>query len=595
MKFRQSSLLILLSLYLAGSVFACSGNNDRPADGGPIDGQDNAALCSARVIEPEVWISLRDFDEVEHPDARVRAYVVRPSAEDCRVPSILIFTPYGIDGAVDSWFGAESEKQILFRSRDYAFVIADWRGTGDSEAAAYEGSPSQGQDGADIVAWITSQSWSDGQVGSYGASALGGAQYEIALEQAPGLICAVPMMKEMGWFYPVYYPGGVLREEYLWLLEMVFPGLVELVKQHPVRDAFWDFAEQVHDPQGIKIPLLLIGGWWDHNDLFRSFQWLRTQGHESARDQHRLLFGPWHHFATGTATVGATAELTEAEKAFWDGEKISQQSALAFFDFHLRSIDNKFNQQARLRFFQHGEENWQEADTWPPAGVQDTPFYLLPDQSLSASPPQESNKMTFPYDPKDPSPTWGGSTMWPFDTPIDLFHGPIDQSPVLIDRQDALLFKGPILTEALVVQGYAHAKLHVATDRKDSDFVIRLVDVLPDGSLRLVVDGARSLRFHDAYETESVIIAEQEYSLDLPMTMPLAHTFLAGHRVGLILTSSNWPMFSRNPNNGERSCTSSCADFSQACLQQCLNGVPALNTLFMSQDAPSALFLPVKS
>ena len=53
----------------------------------------------------------------------------------------------------------------------------------------------------------------------------------------------------------------------------------------------------------------MIGGWYDHNPraMLELFSDLRTVGPIPARDQHRLLMGPWAHGGNSTATLEALA------------------------------------------------------------------------------------------------------------------------------------------------------------------------------------------------------------------------------------------------------------------------------------------------
>jgi putative CocE/NonD family hydrolase len=139
----------------------------------------------------------------------------------------------------------------------------------------------------------------------------------------------------------------------------------------------------------------------------------------------------------------------------------------------------------------------------------------------------------------------GGSTLLP-----SLDHGPRDQAPV-IARGDALSFASETLIEPVRLRAAASVHLQVATSGADTDFAVRLTDVDPDGVHLLVGDGIGRLKLRDDLGAPAAVVPGQVYALDVTLANELAYTFQAGHRVGLIVSSSNYPRFTRNPNDGK--------------------------------------------
>src|SRR5690606_5585343 len=105
-------------------------------------------------------------------------------------PVILIQTPYNKNA-----FHAYLPLGVGFDlpNSNYAFVVVDWRGFYAS-AQALNGTPNRGEDGYDCIEWISQQSWCDGNIGTWGPSALGKIQFETAKEQHPAHKCAVPLV-----------------------------------------------------------------------------------------------------------------------------------------------------------------------------------------------------------------------------------------------------------------------------------------------------------------------------------------------------------------------------------------------------------------
>jgi putative CocE/NonD family hydrolase len=319
--------------------------------------------------------------------------------------------------------------------------------------------------------------------------------------------------------------------------------------------------------------MLVVAGWYDLDNArsFRTWDGLITTSDPAVRDHHRMLVGAWHHFAAGGETTGAGRPLTAQERVYHDGEFRIQTDSLAWFDFHLRGIDAAVSTWAPIRYVRDGESTWEEADTWPPTDTQDLTLHLHADGSLDET-PAVAEELSYPFDPADPSPTLGGQTL-----DFTLLHGPTDQADVLL-RNDVLVFTTASLTEALRIRGPITVELAVATTGLDTDFVVRLTDVDGAGNLLLLTDGVQRLSLRDTLSAVSPVIPGLRYELTVSFTNQLAYTFAAGHRLGLLVSSSSHPRFERNPGNGFSFYTDPSA------------AVAVTNTLYL--DGVSRLILP---
>src|SRR5690606_10152091 len=124
---------------------------------------------------------------------------------------------------------------------------------------------------------------------------------------------------------------------------------------------------------------------------------------------------------------------------------------------------------------------FRHADTWPPAEAVDTRIYLHGAGGVStARPTSWTDKITYAFDPASPVPTHGGANYnnFPDDYPITV--GPVDLR-VIPQREDYLRFASDPLEEPLTIQGRVEAELWVSTDAPDTDFMVKLVDIYPDG------------------------------------------------------------------------------------------------------------------
>lgn len=477
-------------------------------------------------------------DSIPMSDGKKLAADVYIPAGCSSCPTILIQTPYN---RLLYHSGLPLDIGLNLNAGNYNFVIVDWRCFHGSAAACVT-TPDRGQDGYEVIQWITSQPWSNGQVGTWGPSALGVIQFQTAKKHPPGLVCAVPIVASPVTSYFDYYPNGVLRTEYVQQLAALGYSTAAILA-FPFYNIGWQIAENNSNyPDSIAVPMLMIGGWYDHNteSLVDFFSALRQQSPVAVRDKHRLLMGPWAHNTTSgsPANVG---QLSYPEAQGW-----SDSLSLLFFDFHLRNVNNGWNTTPYVNYFQMGENTWRNDSVWPPQSSV-AKLYMHSNEVLDFSAPTLSNdNIGLVYDPHDPSPTVGGATLR-----LDLDQGPYNQAPWVEARIDVVKFTSAAFTQDVRVHGKPKVRMHVSSDRKDTDFAVRLTDVYPNNSSMLISDGIFRMRFRNGFTTADTasIIPGQIYSIAIELP-DVAITFRAGHKIRVDVTSSNYPRYDCNLNNG---------------------------------------------
>jgi len=120
--------------------------------------------------------------------------------------------------------------------------------------------------------------------------------------------------------------------------------------------------------------------------------------------------------------------------------------------------------------------------------------------------------------------------------------------------------------------------VHGLSSAKDTDWVVRLCDVSPDGFSRPVCDGILRARYRNSLQHPELLdgtVARCE--VDLWATSNL---FKKGHRIRVTVTSSCFPRWDRNMNTGGENARES-------------QGVAAVNTVFHDALRPSHIVLPV--
>jgi predicted acyl esterase len=494
-------------------------------------------------------------------------------------PVILIQTPYNRQLFR---FSLPMGIGLNLNSSNYIFVITDWRGFYGSRNAAYAGSPDRGKDGYSTVEWIAGQSWSNGKVGTWGASALGKVQYQTAKTHPPHLVCINPLVAGPQFEYEEYYPGGALRTEYLEQLDQLGYGLSPLIMAHPYFDFTWVVSETSNSyPDSIAVPCFMIGGWYDHNVrlMMEFYDLIKQRSPSAVKDAHKLLMGPWEHGGKGNAKVGTS---TQGQLSYPNAQSKNDSMSIQFFDYYLRGISNGWNNMPNITYYQMGENKWTNTASWPPTGSTMVEMFLHGEGKINTTKGGNDSTLNYQYDPQNPSPTIGGCTLR-----TDLDQGPYDQKPDVESRNDILIFSTDVLTEALVVKGVIKVHLKVSSDKLDTDFDIRLTDVYPDGRSMLLNDAVFRMRFREGFAVNNIKMMSSGTVYDCIIELPATCiTFLPGHRMRLIVSSSNYPKYNRNMNNGGNM-------YPGNSLDSVLNPEVASNTVYMSAFNASKIVLPL--
>jgi uncharacterized protein len=498
-------------------------------------------------------------------------------------PSILARTPYS---RVRS--GAASSAR--YNDAGFAWVIQDQRGRFDSEGE-YRPHEVEREDGYDTVEWVAAQSWSNGKVGMTGASALGIAANLAAAAAPPHLVAAFVVVAPSSLFYEGRFIGGVFKEADTgnWMRNQgVAAEEVVGYRKRVVLDARWEATDLIFHRDQIQVPIYNVGGWYD---LFSAgnianFRYLQEWGREGARGRQKLLMGPFGHGELQGDLEYSGAGTTRGR----EGDE------LRWFEYWLQGVDNGIMDEPAVTYYQMAAarqegavggqapggtastakgNRYLTAETWPPPGSGSVRWYLREGRRLApAAPAEDGGATTYSFDPARPVPTVGGPN-------LTLPIGPMDQRAIG-QRDDYLRFETEPLTEDLTLAGKLDVELWVASDAPDTDFMVKLVDVYPDGYEALVIDTAQRARYRGGRRAEDIAMLDAgkptRLAIDLWNT---AITIEQGHRLALHVTSSNHPRFEVNPNTGEPPGEESAPPR------------VARNTIFHDARHPSAVILPV--
>lgn len=558
--------------------------------------------------------------------------VYRPDDERAH-PTLLHRTPYG--RAHPLYLHGTAIDVIAAVQDGYAVVSQDTRGRFDSEGE-WDPFRHETDDGFDTVEWLAEQAWCDGRVGAYGTSYNGATALHVAVGKPRHLVAVLSYMAgttyDDGWVYS----GGAFelgfavfwltrgawetlrrrelpderREQLAGLLRSVaalprrivdglpvaeLPGFEdELVPfwrdwlAHPPGSEHWRQIDVAAHAAQIDVPVLHISGLYDnllggHLELNEA---LKRHPDPNVRDRHRFVLGPWDHEAYQSSRPNAAGDYDFGPQAP-NGAALMHTLSREWLDHWLLGQDAPLLASPRVRFFRTGAETWEQAEHWPPPHEQ-TPLHLASGghantrcgdgRLLWEAPAGAQPADRFRYDPWNPVPSNGGRTL----APVFRTAGIHDQASIE-DRPDVLVYTSEALERELVLAGEACLVLFAASSCVDTDFTAKLVDVEPDGYCRNLASGIVRARYRTGDGRETWLTPDQPTELRIELRA-VSHCFLAGHRIRLEVSSSDFPTYDRNLNSKAHPARGGEADVRVA-LQRVLH----------DPEHPSRLLLPIST
>jgi predicted acyl esterase len=433
-----------------------------------------------------------------------------------------------------------------YREEGFVFVVQDLRGKGDSEGSRDGRFPDRYgfgvgsfqidiDDGADALAWVAKQPWSNGRIAMTGGSGRGMAAIMAMWSASPHLtMCAPGNTGGCGMLYWLYH-DGVAKWSLNWLHHRG-ARVPEWPKPHtrPFDVAEWRAftAGRAAKFQGIYTD---DTGWYDPMGA-------------SALDNFALLQDTGRAFIRVNPRGHGGVSGLEYPRAMWPRGVVFPGIADV-----LRGKTPPAGTKSTMVYYLMGDvrrkgapgNEYRVTHVWP-VPHEPTSLYLAPGGTLRRETVKdEALAGTWHHDPRKPTPTLGGHYNWRGD-----LSGPHDQRP-LRKRADVLYFVSEPLAEPLTITGEVRAELFVDTDVPDTTYVVKLVDIYPDGYEAIVREGAAMLRYRGGWG-EAAPPAEKGTVYKVPASLgSTALVFDAGHRVAALVTSSSDPAYEVHPNTYE--------------------------------------------
>jgi putative CocE/NonD family hydrolase len=572
---------------------------------------------------------------------RLNTFVYLPGSGGPRFPVILQRTPYGItseaaerfDDCRNGWLPSPEEpwRGSLLRGwrrivkQGYAAVYQDTRGRCGSEGEDHVYGD-DAADGHDTLAWIAAQEWSNQMVGMSGSSAGATTTFAAASQGHPSLRAFFVQVGGSSIYDDVVYEGQSIEMERLWLwVSRNIPGLsashraavmqrlgispealaaaaesaaerymrLDAARQttppfvgssdwmrlpltgypdftiwqpylddiitHPAPDAF---RARHNFRRTIDIPGFYVTTWFD---IFQSSVLAAFQDIQARVGNQMLWIGPNDHYFVYHHNFWPRDPYFEWFDYWLKGEPTGIMEKPAVFYSPRAWVEDRENYVA---------DDWRYAERWPPPGTTPRRLYLRGDGSLSAEGPAGAAR-SYTYDPRHPVPTLGGRNML-----IDA--GPRDQRPLHAMPNYGLIYCSDVLDEDLTIAGSVRLTLHVQSNCRDTDYIAKLIEVEADGSATLLMDGVVRAMYRDRLPNPQYLEPDQVYRLTINLA-DIHHTFKAGSRIEVDVTSSNFPRRARNTNSGNPVL----ANDTESDIRV------ATNTVHHSPATPSFLVIPV--
>jgi uncharacterized protein len=523
-------------------------------------------------------------------------YVPKTTAE--RLPILLTRSAYDLPHLIPAWVTGYEE----LAADGYIFVWQDIRGRFKSEGEFVMLRPprdkrdphaiDESTDAYDTIDWLVkSTPTNNGRVGVLGVSYSGWLTTMAMLDPHPALKAVSPQASPADMFLgDDFHHNGAFRLSYAFeyvalvegsngleqfksntsdmydryldfgtlsgaderYLHRKLPTWTDFVR-HPNYDEFWKRQAFAPHLTRLTVPTLNVAGWWDQEDFYgplRIYKQLET--HDSNRINY-LVVGPWNH---GGWARGDGNRLGQIDFRVRTGRYFRERIQVPFFAYFLK--DKGKWQQPEAMTFQTGVNEWRTYDEWPPSRQVNTRnLYFRETGILSFElPHSDAGKPCDSYvsDPSKPVP-YRMRPIQPISADETWQTWLLEDQRFVGNRQDVLAWQTETLTENVTVTGNVVAHLVASTSGTDSDWIVKLIDVFPEGNGNepkmnayqwMIANEVFRGRFRKSFEHPEPLRPNkpEEYMIDLHS---VNHQFRKGHRIMVQVQSTWFPLIDRNP------------------------------------------------
>ncbi|HZS05165.1 MAG TPA: CocE/NonD family hydrolase [Blastocatellia bacterium] len=324
------------------------------------------------------------------------------------------------------------------------------------------------------------------------------------------------------------------------------------VNAHGTYDEFWQARNVLPHLKKVTPAVMTVGGWFDAEDLYGPLHIYQTIEKNNPKAYNVLVMGPWCHgcWAGGPGERLGNISFGQPASA-WYRENVE----LPFFNYYLK--DKGELKQPEALVFRTGANEWKSFDQWPPKDAQARNLYFHANGKLSFDPPTATTASFDEYlsDPNKPV---------PYTNTISIQRGTtymIEDQRFAARRPDVLVYESAALAEDTTLAGPVTADLIISTTGTDADFIVKLIDVYPDGAagnspedqdakmggFQMLVRGeVMRAKFRNSFSKPEPLVPNKPTEVKFAL-QDVHHTFKAGHKIMVQVQSSWFPLVDRNP------------------------------------------------
>lgn len=527
---------------------------------------------------------------------RLATLILAPSAAvDKQMPILLERTPYGGTDEAQARRTLDGSYAELARE-GFIFVFQDIRGRHASEGQFVmmrpRGNVDESSDSYDTIDWaLRTVRGHNGRVGMIGASYPAWLALMGSVNPHPALKAIVPEASPGDMFrWDDFFHNGALRLAYLFdfvayterdrvnrpfrytpydqfdfflrddMLDQVetrwFDGKATSWRDfasQPVWNDFWRARAVLTNLPTPTVPTLSVAGWFDPEDGNGPLEMFRAWRRSPGADKAYLIVGPWNH---GSWVQNGRTALGRYE---FGGDTARWYRERALLPFLRHFLKNEGAPPPRVQLFRMGDHRWRTGPDWNIDAPQTLDLWLAPDRTLAFQPPREPvGTDRYVSDPANPVPYRPRPVNGLFETPP---QGAVAWSTWMAAdqrfadrRPDMIRWTTPPLDRDIAISGAIRMTLFAETTGTDTDWVVKLIDVHPDRTEPLAMSGYQLMvsseilpaRFREGLEQAKPVTPGRvaRYTIELPAR---DHLFRRGHRIAVVVQSSWFPLFARNP------------------------------------------------
>jgi hypothetical protein len=322
---------------------------------------------------------------------------------------------------------------------------------------------------------------------------------------------------------------------------------------HPNRDEFWKKRAILPHLKNVAPAVMVVTGWYDAEDLYGSFKSYAAIEKMNPGVNNILVVGPWIHggWASGDGDRLGAVPFGSKTAAFYRAE-----IEFPFFEKYLKDANHPALSEATV--FETGSNKWRTFTQWPPQEAKSQTLYLGPSAGplqpagkLSSDPPKSETTTGFDEyisDPAKPVPYTEAIT------PRMTVEYMVEDQRFAARRPDVLVYQTEPMEQDMVVAGPIDVELWVTTSGTDADFVVKLVDVQPDGTVADALPNYQMMlrsevlrgRFRDGFEEPKPFVPGVATKVRLEL-LDVLHRFKKGHRLMIHIQSTWFPLVDLNP------------------------------------------------